>query len=214
MNENFAKEDQDWLDTLAGKSPEGLDPILSAQALAVRTALISRRDAIEANAAKVGDSGLEKIRERLMLEGLMDSPKAGDRQLGWLGRALSVIGMGSSGGGARAIPIWGVAATLLVAVVVVTFQVSGPQTDEALVYRGDPNAVILIVEKPELRASEIVAGIKAVASDDVDIHRFKDGIIRLQIKDSQTVRDYLLTQRIETLPANGVIKIDVVPVKK
>ena len=41
MTEEISKEDQDWLDALSGKSPEGIDPFVSAQATAVRKALIA-----------------------------------------------------------------------------------------------------------------------------------------------------------------------------
>lgn len=211
MNEEFSKEDQDWLDVLAGKSPEGLDSISAAQALAIRNALASRRESIEADAVRVGSRGLEEIRARLLREGLMIPTQASVPQRGWIGRALDIFGLGSAGGGTRAVPIWGVAALIVVALLL-TFQVRGPKTEEALVYRGDPNAATLIVEKPELRANEIVAGVKAAGSDGVVISRFKEGSIRLEIKDSQAVRDYLLTQRIEAFPVNGIIKIDVVPV--
>jgi hypothetical protein len=81
---------------------------------------------------------------------------------------------GAGAGGAKAIPIWGVAAMLLV-VVIAIFQVRGPRTEEALVYRGDPNAAILIVDNPELRANEIVAGVNAVTTDGVRMTRLKGG---------------------------------------
>lgn len=75
MSEELSKEDQEWLDRLAGKSPEGMDPLISAQAAAVRNAMISRRDAIESDAISVGDKGLNEIRARLLREGLLDSPE-------------------------------------------------------------------------------------------------------------------------------------------
>ena len=181
MNEKVSKEDQDWLDTLSGKLPEGIDPLISAQASAVRKALASRRESIEADAIRVGDSGLNEIRARLQREGLMDSPERNQVKNTWWVRALDIFGFGSRGPGVKRVPIWRVAAMLMIGVVV-TFQVLGPQTDESLVYRGDPNATTLFVDNPELRANEIVAGIKAVTVDSVEMNRFKDG--RIQLKSS------------------------------
>ena len=213
MTDEISKEDQDWLDTLAGKSPEGIDPFVSAQATAVRKALIARREAIESDAKSMGKRGLDEIRTRLQREGLMDSAEPGQLKDGWWHRVKEILGVGSVGGGMRGAPVWGVAATLVLAVVV-TFQDYEPRPDEASIYRGDPNATTLIVENSEIRANEIVARIKALSSDDVKVSRMKDGRIQLRIKDSQRVQDYLLNQRIEAMAVDGIIRIDVVQKKK
>ena len=213
MTDEISKEDQDWLDTLAGKSPEGIDPFVSAQATAVRKALIARREAIEADAKSMGERGLDEIRTRLQREGLMDSIGTSQLKDGWWQRVKEILGIGSVGGGMRGAPIWGVAATLVLAVLV-TFQFYEPQLDEASIYRGDPSTTTLIVENPDIRANEIVAGIKALSSDDIDVSRMKDGRIQLRIKDSQRIQDYLLDQRIEAMAVDGIIRIDVVPKKK
>ena len=213
MTENISKEDQDWLDGLAGKSPEGIDPLISAQASAVRKALSSRRDAIESDALRGGDSGLNEIRARLQREGLMDSAEKSQLKNGRWRRVMDIIGLGSSTSGANMAPAWGVAAMLVVAVLV-TFQVYEPQPDETLIYRGDPLVTTLIVENPEIRANEIVAGIRTITSDGVEMRRLKDGNIQLKIKDSQRVQDYLLDQRIEAISVEGIITIDFVSKKK
>ena len=199
--------------TLSGKSPEGIDPFVSAQAAAVRKALIARRETIEPEAKRMESRSLDEIRSRLQREGLMDS--AGPSQLkdAWWHRVKEILGVGSVGGGMKAAPIWGVAATLMLAVLV-TFQVYEPQPDEASIYRGDPNTTTLIVENPEIRANEIAAGIKALSSDDVEITWLKDGRIQLRIKDSQSAQEYLLDQRIEAIAIDGIITISVVPKKK
>lgn len=213
MTEEISKEDQDWLNALSGKSPEGIDPFVSAQAAAVRKALIARREAVETEAKRMGNRSLDEIRTRLQREGLMDSAEPGQLKDGWWQRVKEIFGVGSVGGGMKVAPIWGVAATLMLAVLV-TFQVYEPQPDEASIYRGDPNVTTLIVENPEIRANEIVTGIKALSSDGVEIVRLKDGRIQLKIKDSPRVQEYLLTQRIEAMVVEGIIRIDVVPKKK
>ncbi len=213
MTEEISKEDQDWLNALSGKSPEGIDPFVSAQAAAVRKALIARREAVETDAKSMGNSGLDEIRTRLQREGLMDSAETGQLKDGWWPRVKEILGIGSVGGGMKVAPVWGVAATLVLAVLV-TFQVYEPQLDEASIYRGDPSTTTLIVENPDIRANEIVAGIKALSSDEVEVSRLKDGRIQLRIKDSQRVQDYLLNQRIEAMAVDGIIRIDVVPKKK
>ena len=213
MTEKITEEDQDWLDALSGKSLERIDPFVSAQAAAVRKALIARREAIETDAKRMGNRSLDEIRTRLQREGVMDSAEPDQLKDGWWQRLKEILGVGSVGGGMKAAPVWGVAATLVL-VVLVTVQVYDPPPDEASIYRGDPNTATLIVENPEIRANEIVAGIKALSSDEVELARLKDGRIQLKIKDSQRVQEYLLDQRIEAMAVEGIIRIDVIPTKK
>lgn len=212
MTEEISKEDHDWLDALSGKSSASVDPFVAAQASAVRKAMLARREAIEANANSVGTSGLNEIRTRLQREGLMEFAESSSRKKGLWSRVMEITGIGSSGR-MRATPIWGVAAAIMLAVLV-TFQVYGPQSDEASIYRGNPNATTLIVENPEMHVSEIVAEIGALSSDSVETTRLKDGRIQLKIKDSPRVQDYLLDQGIEAMPVDGIIRIDVVQNRK
>lgn len=209
MSEDISKEDQDWLDTLAGKQPQNIDPLVAAEALAVRKALVSRRDEIEADAGRVSNIGVDEIRARLQREGLLVPSAKAEREHRVWERIKNFVGFGS----AQRFPIWGLAATLALAVLL-TMQMPRHDPDEATVFRGDPNATTLIVENPEVRANEIVAGIKAISPNAIQMTRLSDGGIQLLITDSQPVQDYLLEQRIEAIAADGTIKIYVVPKKK
>lgn len=209
MSEDISKEDQDWLDTLAGKQPQDVDPLVVAKALAVRKALASRRDEIEANATRVGNVGLDEIRARLQREGLLVPSAKAERGHSVWEHIKNLVGFGS----AQRVPIWGLAATLALAILL-TMQMPQHDPEEATVFRGDPNATTLIVENPEVRANEIVSGIKAISPNAVQMTRLSDGGIQLQITDSQPAQDYLLEQRIEAIAADGTIKIYVVPKNK
>jgi hypothetical protein len=213
MSEEISKEDRDWLDSLAGKPPKDADPVVSAEALAVRKALASRRNEIEADAARVGNIGLEEIRARLQREGLMGSPDKAEQEYGWLERIKGFFGIGSGTGSVNRFPVWGLAATLALAILL-TMQMPRQEPDEATVVRGDPHATTLVVENPEARANEIVAGIKSLSPDAVQMTRLSDGSIQLRIRDSQPVQDYLLAQRIEAVVVEGNVQILVVPLKK
>ena len=212
MIEKFSKEDQDWLDALSGKSPEGIDPLVLAQASAVRNALTSRRDAIESDANSVGDSGLNEIRARLQREGLMDSPEGGQLENGWWARVIEVFGLISRGGGAKTAPIWGLA-VVLVATVLVTIQVRAPEENEAYILRGNPSVTTLIVDNPLQRANELLAGLKQLTGA-VEVSQLSGGRFQLRVQDSQKVSDFLAEQRIEPNVVGGYITIDVVPKKK
>ena len=211
MTEKPSKEDLDWLDVLSGESPTGVDPLVAAQALAVRKALAARREAVESDANRIGNRGLDEIRARLQRDGLMDVAEPRQLKKDWWLRVMEFLGVGSADWGMKA-SAWGVAATVVIAVLV-TFQVYEPYPDEASVYRGDPNTTTLIVENPEIRANEIFTGIKAISSDSIKIIQLKNGRIQLTIKDSQRVQEYLLAQRIEAIAIDGIIRIDVAPKK-
>lgn len=209
MSEDISKEDQDWLDTLAGKQPQNVDPLVVAEALAVRKALASRRDEIEANATRVGNVGLDEIRARLQREGLLVPSAKAEREHSVWEHIKNLVGFGS----AQRFPIWGLAATLALAILL-TMQMPRHEPDEATVFRGDSNATTLIVENPDVRAKEIIADIKAISSNAVQMTRLSDGRIQLLITDTPSIQDYLLAERIEAIAADGTIKIYVVPKNK
>ncbi len=71
IKEEISKEDQDWLDALSGNPLEGIDLLVLANALAVRKALVSRRDAIKLDITTTGNNDLDEIRERLQHLNLM-----------------------------------------------------------------------------------------------------------------------------------------------
>ena len=211
MSEELSKEDQDWLDRLAGKSPEGIDPLASAQAAAVRNAIISRRDAIESDAISVGDNGLNEIRVRLQREGLMDSPEKSQPKNSWWRRTLDIFGFGPNGSGLKAGPMWGLAATLALTVLV-TIQVLGPEENEVDVYRGSASAIVLIVDNPLQRKNELLNDLTPLTGP-VEVTPLAHGGFKLKVRDSQGVQDYLATQRIEPTVVDGYITIDVVRAK-
>ena len=71
---------------------------------------------------------------------------------------MSIFGFGSSGGGLKAGPIWGLAATLALTVLV-TIQVLVPEDDQVDVYRGGASATVLIVDNPLQRKNELLNGL-------------------------------------------------------
>jgi hypothetical protein len=125
---------------------------------------------------------------------------------------MDLFGLGSSRGGAKTAPVWGVAAMLVVSVLV-AIQARPPVEDEAAIYRGDSSVTILIVDKPLQRANELLAALKPLAGS-VDLSPLAGGKFHLRVQDSEKVRDYLATQRIEPNVVGGYITIDVVPKKK
>jgi hypothetical protein len=208
----MTKDDQDWLETLAEKLPEDIDPLISAQALAVRKALADRRHAIETDASRVGTIGLNEVRVRLQREGLMDSPKKISPTTDWRERVMEFIGMGPTANGMKAVPAWGIAATLVLAILVGYEQQEASTGFDPEVVRGS-NVTTLVVENPEEQSNKILEEIKLLNPDGIEVKRFNDGSVHLKITESQAVIDYLSTLRIEPIAVGGFINIYITPKK-
>jgi hypothetical protein len=214
MTEPISNEDQQWLDALAGHEASNLH--LNAHAQVVRRALHQRRQEIEADAAQDRSEELDRLRTRLQQEGLIRSKSEPTKS--WLQKLLSWLSPGSQAhGGAigssstlsRVIPV-AILLALAGAAIWLTLQGRVPQVDERLIYRGDPNVVTLLVDDPEQRAKVLEAELKALPGA-VTVHALKPTGWVVQVKDSNSVRDYLATQRIEGVVVNGQITLLVLP---
>lgn len=212
MSDSISKEDQDWLDRLAGKSPEGIDSLSLAQAAAVRNAIISRRDAIEAEAVSVGDIGLNKIRARLQREGLMNAAEKSQQKNSWWKRLMSILNFGSREGSFSAGPIWGLAASLTLAVLVMIKTLDAPLPNPADVYRGNATATVLIVDNPLQKKNKLLNDLKPL-TESIEVAPLANGGFELRVRDSEKVQVYLYAQRIEPTVVDGYITINVVSVK-
>jgi hypothetical protein len=216
MTDPISNEDQLWLDALAGKNIA--DPNLSAHAQVVRQALQKRRKDIEADAAQDRSNEFARLHARLQKEGLIRDKTQPSRT--WAHEILSWLLPGtqshsSAGGGSRTIsrvvPL-AVLIALIGAALWLTTQMREPQVDERLIYRGDPNVVTLLVDDPEQRASVLETALKALPGT-VTVQALKPNGWLLRVQDSDSVRDYLATQRIEGVPVNGQITLLVLPSK-
>ena len=210
MIEPITYEDQQWLDALAGHETSNLH--LNAHAQVVRRALHQRRQEIEFDAAKDRSEALDRLRSRLQQEGLIRSEAIPTKS--WLQKLITWLTHGSQAHGgsigtgrtlSRVIPV-AVLLALAGAAIWLAIQGRAPQVDERLIYRGDPNVVILLVDDPEQRAKVLEAELKALPGA-VTIQALKPTGWVLQVKDSNSVRDYLATQRIEGVAVNGQITL-------
>lgn len=214
MTEPISNEDQQWLDALAGH--EASDPHLNAHAQVVRRALHQRRQEIEVDAAQDRSEELVRLRTRLQQEGLIRTESAPTKSwlqklLAWLAQGSQAHGgaIGSSRALSRVVPV-AVLLALAVAAIWLAFQGRAPQVDERLIYRGNPNVVTLLVDDPEQRVKVLEAELKALPGA-VTVQALKPTGWVLQVKDSNSVRDYLATQRIEGVVVNGQITLLVLP---
>ncbi len=204
MNNELNREDQDWFDALAGRPKSGMNALDAAQALAVRTALSERRDALEADASQPDAAQLNRLRQRLVREGLMKPTSDSRTPSGLFERILGVFG-GGGRGGSMVIPLLGVAAALVivVAAVITPIIVQNPTRNDVL--RGGA-ATVLIVDDPQARLTELQAGLRGVKAN-FEVKLLEDKRLQVDIKVDEPALAYLETQRITPTVKDGVVRI-------
>ncbi len=201
-------DDNNWLEALAGRPVKDIDPVAFAQANAVRQALAARRAAIEADAAQPDPKQLERLRQRLLREGLLTPAKVNAPATGWQ-RLLAGLGLrGGSGGSSTLVAArWAVLAFAVVAVFValrVGMPVSGQ--DPAIdVLRGG-TASVLIVQDPQVRLTELRQGLLAVKAVFTD-KTLSDGRVQMDIQANESALEYLQSQRITPTVKDGSVRI-------
>jgi hypothetical protein len=217
MTDSISNEDQQWLDSLAGH--EIPNSHLNAHAQSVRQALHQRRQEIEVDATKDREADLTKLRARLQREGLLRSESEKDKS--WMQKLLALLYLDSLFSRnsnrpnhtlSRAIPI----AILIIFILSgawLSIQKRSPKVDEGLIYRGNPNVVTLLVDDPETKVKSLETALKSLTNI-VSVQALKPNGWLLIVQDSNSVREYLATQRIEGMAVEGQITVLVLPVKE
>lgn len=189
MTQATNKEDDQWLDALAGQSDPSASPKINRQAEALRRALAARKDLLDAQVPEADARQYEQILFRLRQEGLTGSHRMWSSPV-----------------------VWGMVATVVLGVGVVV-QMAGldPGQDDANVMRGGQSTV-LIVEFPEVRLAELLDGLKS-AGESPSVKKESVGSIVLIVKGTDRVLDYLAAQQIVPTSENGFVTIELRPVK-
>jgi hypothetical protein len=183
------KEDEQWLNALAGQPDQHADLQVNRQAEALRRALQARSGMFDAKVPTADAAQYQKLMFRLRREGLTSS------QNRW-----------------RSPMLWGLAATVVL-VVGVVFQAGflHQDQDDANTLRGGQSTVLIVAE-PEVRLAELLAGLRA-AGEEPSIKREANGRIVLTVKGTEKVLEYLATQRIEPTLDQGTLTIELRSVK-
>src|ERR1035437_1561369 len=183
------KEDEQWLNALAGQPDQHADLQVNRQAEALRRALQARSGMFDAKVPTADAAQYQKLMFRLPREGLTSS------QNRW-----------------RSPMLWGLAATVVL-VVGVVFQAGflHQDQDDANTLRGGQSTVLIVAE-PEVRLAELLAGLRA-AGEEPSIKREANGRIVLTVKGTEKVLEYLATQRIEPTLDQGTLTIELRSVK-
>jgi hypothetical protein len=179
--------DVHWLAALAGQADPAADKAGNLQALALRRALQARRQQFEQDLPQADAALFQQLQFRLRREGLMKPPL-------W-----------------QQLPVWGLAASLLLGVSVLLQQGGWLGAGDADRLRGGSDrATMLLVNDPEARLVELLAGLRAVGASP-QVERQAGGRIKLQMAGDPAVLDYLASQRIEPQLVNGQVSLILSP---
>ena len=178
------KEDEMWLNALAGRPDPAAEGVVNQQAESLRRVLLAQRTRLEASVPQADDALYQQLLFRLKREGLLKTQRPWSNPM-----------------------LWGLVATLVLGVGVV-MQMGGlyPGHDDADTLRGGGKATVLVVENPEVRLIELLAGFKAVGAEPV-VKRETGGRILVTVKSSAKVLDYLREQRIEPTVVDGMVTL-------
>lgn len=197
MENNTDKDDEQWLNALAGRADPSGDAKTNFQAQALRRALQARAQTLEAKVPFADEDQYQNLLLRLQREKLIAAKS------GWRNSPAWVKTTGALGLSADVIPwkspmILGLTATLVIGIaVVINMQNAAVEKSEVEIMRlRGSNATTQIVEEPEARLAELVQGLRAVGEDPV-IERISNGSIVLTINANPKVLEYLET------PLNG-----------
>ena len=182
------KEDEQWLNALAGRPDPAAKGVVNQQAEALRRALQAQRAKLEESVPQADDTQYQQFLFRLKREGLLKTQRPWSNPM-----------------------LWGLAATLVIGVGVVV-QMGGlyPGQDDAETLRGGGKATVLVVDNPEVRLVELLAGLKAAGVEPV-VKRETGGRILVTVKSSDKVLDYLRELRIEPMVVDGMATLSLQP---
>lgn len=196
------KDDEKWLEALAGKPDISADSAINAQAQALRRAMLDRREGLELAYEKFDSGEFQRLQTRLQREGLLNQARTNQKWLpDWLQKHLP-----SKNGQVAALPIWSLGVNAVLAVVVVVqLGVSGNAPSQQDVLRGDQGTVLRVVD-PQARLSELMFGLDAAKARYV-IQRTTEGELILLVQADDAALDYLITQRMVPQVKDGLIVI-------
>jgi len=191
MTHDTNKEDEQWLNALAGRSDPDANAKLIQQAESLRRALNARSNLLANQVPEADDAQYQQLLFRLRREGLISS------RHGWRNPML-----------------WGIAATIFLCVGVVIqmggFNFNGEDKD---ILMGGGPATVMIVADPEVRLIELQAGLQ-LAGEIPKVERRSNGEIFVTVKATEQVLVYLLTQRVEPDIAEGKLILKLLPEKQ
>ena len=211
------QEDDQWLAALAGNPDPKADPRVNRQAADLRKALQENNKALDSNIPKADEALYQQILFRLRRERILE-PTESDSQLET--NLLSRLPGGVDASPSEIKPrrsfrpaYWGLAASLSLGTVLVLQSGFIDRGDSDFAVRGERNATILIVQDPQSKSTELLEGLKGVGAEP-SVELLSSGRIKIVVKSSNTVLDYLMLERITPTIKDGKITLILDPTPK
>ena len=199
MTNQDHREDDQWLAALSGNPDPQADTQVNRQAAALRQALQEQEKALDSITQKADDALYQQILFRLRRERLLDTTQSND-QLEAIRFSRKDGDEGISHPKTKPQTLfrpayWGLAASLLLGTILVLQTGLLDREDGELAVRGDRHATVLIVQDPKSRSTELLAGLKAAGAAPT-LDTLPSGRIKITVKTSNAVVDYLMLERI------------------
>ena len=211
MTQATDKEDEQWLNALAGRADPVADSKVTRQAEVLRRVLKARIEMIEKQVPKADGAQYEQLLFRLRREGLTAPLAVSQNPVGWRLAAKRAATTLIAGEWQNSM-LWGVAATLVLGVgIVIQMDVLHNDQDDVNTLRGGGPSTLLVNE-PEVHLAELLVGLRA-AGEEPSVKRETDGRIVLTVKGTEKVLEYLAMQRIEPTLDQGKLTIELRTVK-
>lgn len=179
------REDEQWLDALAGRPDPSAEPGLNQQAPAVRRALAAQKAEIARQTPKADEVLYQQLLFRMRREGLLGAPAMWRQPRAWAVAASVVFALG---------------------IVIRIGMFTSPTDDDFQITRGGASAIVQVVADPDARLAELLAGLRA-AGVQPEVRRDEAGRIRIAAPRTEAVVDFLNEQRVTPVPTGSDVVI-------
>jgi hypothetical protein len=202
----MTNQDQEWIDSLAGKTTSKTKSVLHLEAAAVRRALLARRESIEKESLNFNAEQLELIRKKLVDVGLIQNQQLKKSSL-IINFLIGIVSIKSGQAVAQRVGV--IAVILLIGFAIRSSYIENKK-DDSIIYRGDSIETYIFDEKPDERLSNLLAGLTALNAD-FSTEKLSYGKTLIKIKSTEEVTAFLVDRRINPKEFNGYISLVISP---
>ena len=204
----MTNQEQEWIDSLAGKTTSKTKSVLQIEAAAVRRALLARRESIEKESLNFNAEQLELIRKKLVDVGLIKNQQLEKSSL-IINFLIGIVSIKSGQSVAQRVGV--IAVILLIGFAIRSSYIENKK-DDSIIYRGDSIETYIFDEKPDERLSNLLAGLTALNAD-FSTEKLSYGKTLIKIKSTEEVTAFLVDRRINPKEFNGYISLVISPPK-
>ena len=204
----MTNQEQEWIDSLAGKTTSKTKSVLQIEAAAVRRALLARRESIEKESLNFNAEQLELIRKKIVDVGLIKNQQLEKSSL-IINFLIGIVSIKSGQAVAQRVGV--IAVILLIGFAIRSSYIENKK-DDTIIYRGDSIETYIFDEKPDERLSNLLAGLTALNAD-FSTEKLSYGKTLIKIKSTEEVTAFLVDRRINPKEFNGYISLVISPPK-